>query len=215
MEDHRRLWTALWIVLATLLMVEAAGSYLAFRGVPDGEPRAARRPTRRERPDEVMARHAQLTASLASLLPRGVYILIDTGGSTLQLRDKNRIIREAVASSGSGSMLIEPNGKKTWVFDTPRGAYRVESKTRQPVWRKPDWAFIEEGKPIPKNVGDRLEEGVLGEYALGFGAGYFIHGTLYTRLLGKNVTHGCVRLDDEALKVVYRAVDIGTQIYIY
>ena len=47
---------------------------------------------------------------------------------------------------------------------------------------------------VPTNAADRVEQGVLGEYALGFGKGYFIHGTLYTRLLGKNVTHGCIRL---------------------
>jgi L,D-transpeptidase YbiS len=209
------LWGALCAFLAIFLVVEATGFYLAFRGVPGDEQRIARRPTKSERPDDPKARNALFKANLASLLPKGIYLVVDTGRSTLYLRDKKRVIRDAVASSGSGSMLIEPNGKKKWVFDTPRGAYTIESKLRQPVWRKPDWAFIEEGKPIPKNAADRLEEGVLGEYALGFGAGYFVHGTLYTRLLGKNVTHGCVRLGDEALKAVYRAVDIGTEIYIY
>jgi len=61
-----------------------------------------------------------------------------------------------------------------------------------PSWVKPDWAFIEEGEDIPKNYYDRIEEGVLGDYALEIGNGYFIHGTLYTRLLGKSVTHGCI-----------------------
>ena len=62
---------------------------------------------------------------------------------------------------------------------------------------------------------ERIEAGTLGDYALGFGDGYFIHGTLYTRLLGRNVTHGCVRVGDEDLKAVFRAVSIGTKIYIY
>jgi L,D-transpeptidase YbiS len=56
---------------------------------------------------------------------------------------------------------------------------------------------------------------VLGEYALGFGKGYFIHGTLYPRLLGKNVTHGCIRLNDEDLKSVYRLARVGTPIMIF
>ena len=38
---------------------------------------------------------------------------------------------------------------------------------------------------------------MMGDYALGIGSGYFIHGTLYKRLLGRNVSHGCVRLGDE------------------
>ena len=215
MEYKRLWWGALFILLAIFLLVEGAGLYLAFRGAPDGILSAARRLTKSERPDDLKARNALLKASLANLLPRGVYIVVDTGRSTLSLKEKKRVISEAVASSGSGSMLVEPNGKKKWVFDTPRGEYKIESKMRHPVWRKPDWAFIEEGKPVPRNVVDRLEEGVLGDYALGFGSGYFIHGTLYTRLLGKNVTHGCVRLGDEALRAVYAAVDIGTKVYIY
>jgi lipoprotein-anchoring transpeptidase ErfK/SrfK len=215
MKYRRLLVGALCIVFAIFLAIEAAGLMLAFRGAAGEEPRSARRPARNERPDDLKAKNTLLKAGLANLHPRGVYIVIDTGRSTLYLRDKKRVISEAVASSGSGSMLVEPSGKKKWVFDTPRGEYKIESKTRNPVWRKPDWAFIEEGKPIPKNAVDRLEEGVLGDYALGFGASYFIHGTLYTRLLGKNVTHGCVRLGDEDLKAVFRAVDIGTKVYIY
>lgn len=62
---------------------------------------------------------------------------------------------------------------------------------------------------------DRVEAGVLGDYALGFGQGYFIHGTLYTRLLGRNVTHGCVRVADKDLEEVFKASRIGTRIYIY
>jgi lipoprotein-anchoring transpeptidase ErfK/SrfK len=215
MKPKRRIWNAVFMLLAILLVVEATGFYLAFRGAPEDAPRAAGERAKSERPDELKTRNALLKASLAGLLPRGIYIVIDTGRSTLYLRERRRVISQAVASSGSGSMLVEPNGKRKWVFDTPRGEYKIESKTRHPVWRKPDWAFIEEGKPLPLNVLDRLEEGAMGEYALGFGAGYFIHGTLYTRLLGKNVTHGCVRLGDEALKVVYAAADIGTKVYIY
>jgi len=56
-------------------------------------------------------------------------------------------------------------GGRVWVFDTPRGRFEVLSRLERPVWRKPDWAFVEEGEPIPKDPGDRLEYGTLGEYA--------------------------------------------------
>jgi L,D-transpeptidase YbiS len=42
-----------------------------------------------------------------------------------------------------------------------------------------------------------------------------IHGTLYERLLGRSVTHGCIRLGKEDLRKVFGAVPIGTPIYIY
>jgi L,D-transpeptidase YbiS len=60
-----------------------------------------------------------------------------------------------------------------------------------------------------------VEEGVLGDYALAFGNGYFIHGTLYKRLLGRNVTHGCIRVGDEDLETIYKLSRLGTKIYIF
>ena len=62
---------------------------------------------------------------------------------------------------------------------------------------------------------DRMEEGVLGDYGLSLGNGYLIHGTLYTRLLGRNVTHGCVRVGDKDLKELYKSIPIGTKVIIF
>ncbi|MDZ4383320.1 MAG: L,D-transpeptidase, partial [Thermodesulfovibrionia bacterium] len=59
------------------------------------------------------------------------------------------------------------------------------------------------------------EEGVLGDYALSLGNGYLIHGTLYTRLLGRNVTHGCIRVGDKDLKELYNTIPIGTKVIIF
>jgi len=152
---------------------------------------------------------------MQALRPKAVYIVIDLARNTLYLKKGSEIIRKAVISCGSGSILEEPGGKRKWVFDTPRGEFYVKSKITEPTWVKPDWAFIEEGKEVPKNPEERLEAGILGDYALGFGNGYFIHGTLYTRLLGRSVTHGCIRVGDNDLKAIYQAASIGTKIYIF
>jgi L,D-transpeptidase YbiS len=101
------------------------------------------------------------------------------------------------------------------VFDTPRGEFRVLNRVEDPMWKKPDWAFVEEGKPIPRNDADRFEAGSLGEYALYFGNGFMIHGTLYERFLGRSVSHGCVRVGRDDLREVWRAAPIGTPIFIY
>jgi L,D-transpeptidase ErfK/SrfK len=84
-----------------------------------------------------------------------------------------------------------------------------------PVWRKPDWAFIEEGLPVPEDPDDRIEYGALGRYALPFGDGYLIHGTLYERLLGSPVTHGCIRLGRDDLARLYASVEVGTPVLIF
>lgn len=161
------------------------------------------------------AQNAALKQKIQGLQPKGVYIMVDSAENKYYLKNNGQTIREGLVSTGSGVILVDPSGKRSWVFDTPKGEFFVKSKIQNPYWVKPDWAFIEEGEPIPKRIEDRIEGGVLGDYALGFGNGYFIHGTLYTRLLGRNVTHGCVRMADKDLEEVFKAAKIGTRIYIY
>lgn len=156
-----------------------------------------------------------LRKKIADLAPKGIYIVIDTARNRLSLKEGNRVLLQAVISTGSGSILRDAEGGRQWVFDTPRGEFEVKTKVTGPKWIKPDWAFIEEGEKIPKDWKQRVEEGVLGDYALGFGNGYFIHGTLYKRLLGRNVTHGCIRVGDEELSTLYKLARIGTKIYIF
>ncbi len=156
-----------------------------------------------------------MSRRMQALLPKGKYLSIDTGSNILYLKEGNRTLLAATISAGSGSILKNPANDRDWVFETPRGEFTIISKFVKPSWIRPDWAFIEEGKSIPKKFSDRVEEGVLGDYALGFGNGYFIHGTLYTRLLGKNITHGCIRVGDQDLKVIYKTVPLGTKVYIF
>lgn len=153
---------------------------------------------------------------LSRLAPRGIYIVVDTARNELSLRQGRETVYTAVVSTGSGARLIDPRDpRRGWRFDTPRGVFTVRSKHVDPVWVRPDWAFLEEGLPIPARPEDRVQAGVLGRYALGIGDGYFIHGTLYTRLLGTNVTHGCIRLGDADLAYVFKAVPLGATVLIY
>jgi L,D-transpeptidase YbiS len=164
----------------------------------------------------LQARYKSLARQLTQLMPAQPYILVDTARNHLYIKRRDQVMLDALASTGSGTILEKPGETKgQWIFDTPRGEFAVQSKLINPVWVKPDWAFIEEGLEIPRSQADRVEPGVLGEYALGFGRGFFIHGTLYTRLLGKNVTHGCIRLNDDDLKSVYRLARVGTPILIF
>ncbi len=156
-----------------------------------------------------------LTARLRRLVPRGSYVIIDQTHNQIRLMNSGEQVLEAPCSAGSGLVLRESAGGRVWVFDTPRGAFSVRSKLRNPVWKKPDWAFVEEGQPIPRDPGERFEYGVLGEYALYFGNGYMIHGTLYERLIGRPVSHGCIRVGREPLREIYRAVPLGGRVFIY
>ena len=75
---------------------------------------------------------------------------------------------------------------------------------------------MEEGLPVPSyNHPSRFEYGVLGDYSLSLGDGYLIHGTLFQRFLGLPVTHGCIRLNDENLELVYKSMPMGAKVYIF
>ena len=151
--------------------------------------------------------------------PAKVYIVIDRTHNRLELRKGTTTTLSAVCSAGSGYRLIERDSSKRkgrqWVFDTPRGIHRVRNKRTDPTWTRPDWDYIEKGEALPRRNSDRVETGMLGDYALDLGDGYMIHGTLYERLLGRGVTHGCVRLGKNDLATVYKECPIGTPIYIY
>jgi lipoprotein-anchoring transpeptidase ErfK/SrfK len=143
------------------------------------------------------------------------YIVINTIENKFALYTNKKLIREGFCSSGSYTML-QTSGNKKWIFKTPKGKYWVHGKITNPVWKRPDWSFVEEGSPIPsENADSRFEYGVLGDYALILGDGYMIHGTIYKRFLGMPVTHGCVRLNDDDLKVIYNTLNIGSKVYIY
>lgn len=164
----------------------------------------------------LQGRYKSLTRQLAQMTPNRPYIVVDTARNHLFIKRRDRVMLDALASTGSGTILDKPGETPgQWIFDTPRGEFYVQSKLVNPVWVKPDWAFVEEGLAVPTSPADRVEPGVLGAYALGFGKGYFIHGTLYPRLLGKNVTHGCIRLNDDDLKSVYQLARVGTPIMIF
>jgi lipoprotein-anchoring transpeptidase ErfK/SrfK len=149
------------------------------------------------------------------LRPRGTYLVIDTGRNLLTLVENGRQTLQAVCSTGSGRALVDASRRRRWVFDTPRGEFFIRAKYANPVWVKPDWAFLEVGDPIPRNLAERLAPAELGDYAMDLGDGYLIHGTLYQRALGLSITHGCVRLGDHDLDEVYHRVRVGTPVYIY
>lgn len=152
---------------------------------------------------------------LENLLPYGTYLIINTTQNKFVLRTRKGIIREGICSTGSYVLLDAGDGKQ-WMFKTPKGMFPILGKIVDPIWIKPDWAFVEESLPIPpRNHPDRLEYGTLGDYALTLGDGYLIHGTLYQRFLGLPVTHGCVRLGDEDLEVVFKSLNIGSRVYIF
>lgn len=144
------------------------------------------------------------------------YLVINTTDNLFSLYRNKKLVREGHCSTGSFKMLKTQEGR-SWIFKTPKGKFTIQGKQTNPAWRRPDWAFVEEGLPIPERQDDpvRYEYGVLGDYAMALGDGYLIHGTIYKRFLGMPVTHGCVRLNDEDLEAIFNSLSIGSKVYIF
>ena len=197
------------------ILIFISGSFLSWRQKAQEDITPSGNPLDVQAEKDLGVKIDRMRISLKKMSPKGIHVIVDSGRNILYLKNGDTIIKEAIVSCGSGNVLEIPDDQRRWVFDTPRGVFTVNSRISNPAWIKPDWAFIEEGETVPKDPRLRYETGVLGDYALGFGDGYFIHGTLYTRLLGRNVTHGCIRVGDEDLKAVFKTARIGTPIFIY
>lgn len=142
------------------------------------------------------------------------YIVINTTDNKFSLYKNKKLVREGLCSSGANKIL--QTQKTTYLFKTPKGKFSIMGKRKHPYWHRSDWDFIEQGIPVPpKDDPSRWEEGVLGDYALDLVDGYMIHGTIYKRLMGMPVTHGCVRLGDEDLEIVFNTLNIGSKVYIF
>jgi L,D-transpeptidase ErfK/SrfK len=158
----------------------------------------------------------KLDQQLNDLIPKDCYMIINSTDNEFILKKGNEIVRKGRCSTGSNTLLESDKKQKKWLFKTPKGQLTVKSKKTDPVWTKPDWAFIEEGMKVPSpNDPSRFDEGVLGDYALVLGDGYMIHGTIWQRYLGLSVTHGCVRLNDADLEVVYKSLNKGSKVFIF
>jgi L,D-transpeptidase ErfK/SrfK len=201
-----------FLSVLTLALVTTAGFALyggAYRS--EGFPAFA---TVRPAPDAKAVQKAEQRIRAAR--PRGPYIVVDTYQNRLRVFVDGEMKRDAICSTGSGVVLRDPRDGRQWVFDTPVGERTVHRKVKDPIWAKPDWAFIEEGYAPPKaGSNDRFDDFSLGKYGLYMGDGYIIHGTVFQTLLGKRVTHGCIRLGDADLEWVYKNVPLGAKVYLY
>ena len=158
----------------------------------------------------------RLEAALDGMMDEKPDIVIDTVHNRLQVWHRNRLVEEAVCATGSGKILLSDN-RKSWRFNTPKGQFEIRRKVVNPIWKKPEWAFVEAGLEAPVLPWDfrRLDPVTLGRFALDLGDGYEIHGNLYPNLIGRNITHGCIRLNDGDLESTFALAQNGSRVYIY
>lgn len=144
----------------------------------------------------------------------GPLITIDVSTNRAWLFRDGQLLAESRVATGSDKILRK--GSKVWFFRTPRGKMSVVGKIVDPIWTKPDWAFIEEGKPVPPpDSPARRVRGTMGRYALDLGGGVLIHGTDDPKSIGTKASHGCIRMPAKTLKKFFESAPVGTPVYIF
>jgi len=92
-------------------------------------------------------------------------------------------------------LYLYVNGARraVWPVSTARRGYRTPRGNYRPYWlNKNHRSSIYRGAPMP--------------YSVFFRGGYAIHGTYETRLLGRPVSHGCVRLHPSSAAMLYNLI---------
>ncbi|MEQ8329407.1 MAG: L,D-transpeptidase [Longimicrobiales bacterium] len=155
------------------------------------------------------------------LVPHDRYIVVHLAENRVFLFEGTRAVWSAPAGTGTGFRL-DRGGEHRWKFDTPKGLMRVQRMEKDPLWEAPDWHFIEKGLPVPPDDSrSRLIPGGMGTTAIYLGDGIAIHGTELPQLLlnpdpeARRVSHGCIRLTNEAARTLMHLVDVGTPVLIY
>jgi lipoprotein-anchoring transpeptidase ErfK/SrfK len=140
-------------------------------------------------------------------------VVIDLDDNRLYFTRGRRVLWSAPVGTGTGMRL--ENGRGGWDFSTPRGAFHVVYKEREPDWIAPDWYFIENNLPVPgpNDQRRRFPRG-LGAAAVFIGQGLAIHGTDKPELLGQRVSHGCIRLSNADALRLFHNVQVGTEVMI-
>lgn len=96
---------------------------------------------------------------------------------------------------------------------TPLGVTRIVRKQAHPTWYPPPSILAKDPelpKIVPPGPGNPM-----GDYALYLGwPAYTIHGTNKPYGVGRNSSHGCLRLYPEDIEQLFREVPIGTRVQV-
>ena len=161
----------------------------------------------------------ELTLAQPLVRHDGPYVVVHIAESRVLVLEGTEVIWSAPAGTGHGFQL-EGRGR-SWTFSTPVGMFRVLRREKDPVWIAPEWYYIEQNLPIPPPAQRARVARTLGTSALFLGDGIAIHGTNRPGLLlesdpdARRVSHGCIRLTNEAARQLYHLVEVGTPVLIY
>jgi len=118
-------------------------------------------------------------------------VVVDKSKNLLTLKEEEDVIKVYTVSTGANN-------------STPVGKFEITNKLKDPVWYKSGAVVAAES---PDNI--------LGSRWLGLSVkDYGIHGTTQPESIGKQVTHGCVRMRNNEVEELYSILPVGAKVVI-
>lgn len=143
-----------------------------------------------------------------------ITLLVSVSERQLSVRRGYEVLYRFPVGVGTGGSLRRAGGED-WSFSTPTGVFEIGRKKKDPVWYAPDWYYVERDLPIPPAYSSgRYRRGTLGDYALYLSDEIAIHGTEDESSVGRASSHGCLRMRNADIAVVFPLVQVGTRVEI-
>ena len=123
-----------------------------------------------------------------------------------------KLMKAPVALGYDRCLSAEKGGK---CYYTPEGEYQIEFKLFDADginWCIPKKMEAEFKEKLAR--GERCWRGIMGNHAMHFGNSLFLHGTSNPKSIGSRSTHGCVRLRNTDIEIVFRLLQNGDSVLI-
>lgn len=187
--------TRLHVAALVLLVSGCATLRTSLEGNDPLRPRAPARPSTEQPADA--SPESRFTYLLLRLTERRLYLHIGDGDST--------------TPSEVQSFPVAIGRRE---YPTPTGHYKVHNKIVDPDFVVIDWKDpSHESRTIPPGPDNPLGVRWIG-FAQGDGWEIGFHGTPHPELLGKAVSHGCVRMRNSDVVEVFDQVRVGTPVVV-
>jgi lipoprotein-anchoring transpeptidase ErfK/SrfK len=141
-----------------------------------------------------------------------ITLLVSVSERELSVHRGQEVLYRFPVGVGTGTRLRDGAGE-AWDFSTPTGVFEIGRKKKDPLWYAPDWYYVERDLTVPPAYSpERYRGGILGDYALYLSDEIAIHGTPDESSVGRASSHGCLRMRNADIAVVFPLVQVGTRV---
>jgi len=140
-------------------------------------------------------------------------VMLMAAAEAMAQDQSSRPARRVLVSLPDRKLAVLENGRVLRTFDvavgapqspTPTGTFTIVNHITNPTW-------YYKGKVVGPGPGNPVGTRWMG---LSF-AGYGIHGTNVPNSIGKNVSHGCIRLRNSDIEQLFELLAVGDQVELH